>query len=168
MSSTNDRWNYQIRPASQHPAPTSTSLQSLLCLRPGRGKGSESKGTRGCSTALPCKCWAVGFVSFSLWRWCWRGLWSGGIKGKPSELEPAVKYQQSALFLVPDYAFSCIAILLLFTYNGASILSSSFNYVSISAPSPSWRALRFIISAWHHSNHLVWFKTLMSSLASLE
>lgn len=109
MSSTNDRWNYQIRPASQHPAPTSTSLQSLLCLRPGRGKGSESKGTRGCSTALPCKCWAVGFVSFSLWRWCWRGLWSGGIKGKPSELEPAVKYQQSALFLVPDYAFSCIA-----------------------------------------------------------
>lgn len=53
-------------------------------------------------------------------------------------------------------------------HNVASILSPSFNYVSAAAPSPSWRSLRFIISAWHHSNHLVWFKTLMSSLAGLE
>lgn len=32
MSSTNDCWNYQSHPASQHPGPISTSLQSLFCL----------------------------------------------------------------------------------------------------------------------------------------
>lgn len=51
------------------------------------------------------------FIPSLLQGRCWGGLWAftGGTKGKPSELEPAVKHQQSALFLVPDYALSCIA-----------------------------------------------------------
>lgn len=84
-----------------------------------------------------------------------------GREGEMAKLKPAIKYQQSALFPYPDYAFNCIskhiyffskpalgsAISLLFRYNVASILSPSFNYVSATAPSPSWRSPGFIISA---------------------
>lgn len=38
-----------------------------------------------------------------------QGGYTGGTGQRATEVQPAVKYQQSALFLVPDYALNCIA-----------------------------------------------------------
>lgn len=99
--------------------PHLASIIALLVALPGDRIVSKASPSclashrfTGRSRSSGCSVEVVGFTPLLLSGGCWvlgRALGSHWRHWKAAELQPAVKYQQSTLCLVPDYAFNYIA-----------------------------------------------------------